>query len=246
MPNRVRKKTQEISPETISRGGIPGLRKAILEERARLGGRDADLVRAIQKKWPAFDQSYLGRLLRMESQFKEEKLMLIAEALNLPVYVGELPKTEIIIEKLTKEEAQRKGVHFDFVTIPVYAQDAIMKKPFRHDPNKVQDVAYMSRKSFQAFNLEELACTKIPVVTEKPLVRKDAIICISMGTLPPEQAPAGSVWAAQRGDHIVIGTIHFRAGDKILLAQRVHVREDAEINADDILGRVLWGWHSMI
>lgn len=245
MPNRLKKEDSSVE-RLLPEFRLKGFREAIAAELKARGWKGADLVRETAKRGKKIDDGYLRRMLKGQ-RFNEENITLIADILGLPVSVGSIVRPVINVEAPPATGMMEHKARPENIPIPVLPISIMIQKPFRYDPAKVKDWAYINWRAFQAFQVEKMACVKLLMDTDVPLVRKEAMICICTDTVPPaKQVPPASVWAARKGEDLVIGHFSEQEG-VILLTQKIPIGKTAVIsNRKDIIGRVCWVWHSMI
>jgi hypothetical protein len=246
MPNRLEKPRPDASVKIPPKIRLKGFREVIAAELEARGWNEADLVRATEKRGRKIDDGYLRRMLKGQ-RFNEENIVMIADILNLPVYIGDVARPEIRVEAPPAPGSAQKSDRPGNVPIPVLPVSIVIQKPFRYDPWKVKDWAYINWRAFQAFRIESMACVKLSIETDEPLVRKEVLICIGTDARPPtKQVPPASVWAARKGECLVIGRLEEKE-TAILLVQNIPVNKVEVIaSRDDIVGRVCWVWHSMV
>lgn len=245
MPNRLKKTNLGPSGKEIVRPRLKGFREAISAELDTRGWGVMDLIREIEARGGKLDDDYYRRMMKGQ-RFNEENIVLISEILGLPVYIGDRPKPEVRVELPPTEGAPKLNGRPDNIPVPVLPADIVIRKPLRYDPRKVADWAYTNWRAFQAFNPDQMVCTKIIQDTPTPFVRKESMICIAVGILPPENnVPEAPIWAARVGKEVVIGHFSEQRG-VCMIRQVVPMHHTWVIERDDIIGQVCWLWRSMV
>lgn len=238
MANRVR-----VSTHAERYSEIDELRR-ILRERWESWGSERGKKTQFAKDCN-IEMRQLKRTIYGKGRFNEDQLNIIAEVAKIPIRVGAPPPPGITVQSYPDSAGKADP---DFVLVRVVDQRTLAEKPLSITEESILEWAYMHRRSFQAFNVNNMVATYIRIETDRPLVRKEMMVCVSTDTRPKEgKIPPGSVWAARKDGAIVIGNIKAEDG-KVALRRDVPFSADWQwLNSmDDIVGRVCWTWHSMI